>query len=353
MLAGFALGGFRSFGEPQYFAPLSKVTLLAGQNNAGKSNVVRFVERYLKAQVVTPEWEDQPTHSDEELSLGVAYPMPESREALMALHDGLGHAGGVALKAMQSPSLQHEDDGLLWIRYRLSAPNNRSQGDARHWNPVLEPFEEAIALLGQHERNQFIAALSQVNGGRATGPPSDFATMLGTVYPWTNLPPVEVISAFRQITIGTDGGEPVQHGGRDLIQRLAMLQHPSPGPERDLSLARFSDINRFVQDVFEDPAVRIEIPAKADRNPSPSPRRGQATRSTRNGTSPSHHHGGCGNDPRQEVGVHRGTRGSSASAVAAQTRPLPHRAHDQPVPHCYSFGPHARLPAGERSSSSA
>lgn len=45
---GIALGGFRSFGEqPQIIAPLEKVTLIAGQNNSGKSNILRFVHSYL------------------------------------------------------------------------------------------------------------------------------------------------------------------------------------------------------------------------------------------------------------------------------------------------------------------
>lgn len=266
LLSGFAMGGFRSFGERQYFAPLSKVTLLAGQNNSGKSNVVRFVDRFLRTNVLAPEWEDQPSHSEAQLSLAVAYPMPESREALKELHDGLWQWGNEVLKVLRSPSLHDEDNGLLWIRYGLTSTNQRTGGGTQQWVPFAEPLEEAVNVLVHNERGQFSAALQAVNSGRSSAPVADFAEALGKLFPLTALTQVEVISAFRQIVMGQEEeNAPVEHGGRDLVQRLAMLQHPSPGPDRDAALAKFDDINRFVQDVFEDPSVRIEIPAKADQ----------------------------------------------------------------------------------------
>jgi hypothetical protein len=47
-LGGIGLAGYRSFRGPvQLVGPLGKVNLLAGQNNAGKSNVLRFAASYL------------------------------------------------------------------------------------------------------------------------------------------------------------------------------------------------------------------------------------------------------------------------------------------------------------------
>ncbi|MFT3955641.1 MAG: hypothetical protein QM722_15020 [Piscinibacter sp.] len=46
MLTGFGISGFRSFGSrPQYLAPLEKINILAGKNNAGKSNVLLALQR--------------------------------------------------------------------------------------------------------------------------------------------------------------------------------------------------------------------------------------------------------------------------------------------------------------------
>ncbi|WP_369541547.1 AAA family ATPase [Rhodococcus opacus] len=42
LLHGLCVRGFRSFhGDLQVIAPLGKITLIAGQNNSGKSNVLR------------------------------------------------------------------------------------------------------------------------------------------------------------------------------------------------------------------------------------------------------------------------------------------------------------------------
>ncbi len=45
-LKGFAFAGFRSFGSTPLteLAPLAKVNLIAGQNNVGKSNVLRVIQ---------------------------------------------------------------------------------------------------------------------------------------------------------------------------------------------------------------------------------------------------------------------------------------------------------------------
>jgi hypothetical protein len=45
-IGAFGVGNYRSFEEVQRFAPLTKVNFLAGQNNAGKSNVTRFLTEH-------------------------------------------------------------------------------------------------------------------------------------------------------------------------------------------------------------------------------------------------------------------------------------------------------------------
>lgn len=58
---GFGFTGYRSFhGELQLFAPLGKVNLLAGQNNAGKSNVLRFAAMRMRERTEAPSGYDVP-----------------------------------------------------------------------------------------------------------------------------------------------------------------------------------------------------------------------------------------------------------------------------------------------------
>ena len=42
---GFGISGYRSFGaEPQLIGPCGKINLIVGQNNCGKSNVLRYLQ---------------------------------------------------------------------------------------------------------------------------------------------------------------------------------------------------------------------------------------------------------------------------------------------------------------------
>ncbi len=48
MIDGFGVVGYRSFWDGlQFVGPMSKVNLLVGQNNSGKSNVLRFAQQVL------------------------------------------------------------------------------------------------------------------------------------------------------------------------------------------------------------------------------------------------------------------------------------------------------------------
>jgi len=43
IINNIAIGGYRSFGEIQYFSNFEKINLFIGKNNNGKSNVLRFL----------------------------------------------------------------------------------------------------------------------------------------------------------------------------------------------------------------------------------------------------------------------------------------------------------------------
>lgn len=71
-----------------------------------------------------------------------------------------------------------------------------------------------------------------------------------------NFPGCVLIPAIRQI--GADDGTPFDHSGRGLIAELANLQNPDIH-ERG-KVEQFNEINRFVQQVTDEPSARIEIP---------------------------------------------------------------------------------------------
>ncbi|NCC53796.1 MAG: hypothetical protein EOM20_21680 [Spartobacteria bacterium] len=45
-LEGIRIENYRSFREPVVFDNLSKINILIGQNNSGKSNLLRFLSRH-------------------------------------------------------------------------------------------------------------------------------------------------------------------------------------------------------------------------------------------------------------------------------------------------------------------
>src|SRR5882762_292690 len=125
-LLGFAMTGYRSiYGELQVLGPLDKVNLLAGQNNAGKSNFLRFAYQILGQGL----WDTAPTGLDipgvpnpppyeyaiavrvtEEDLRQVAARAPESQDSLMNDLRGIINVAEARLTG----------DDLVWFRYGVN-----------------------------------------------------------------------------------------------------------------------------------------------------------------------------------------------------------------------------------------
>jgi hypothetical protein len=72
MLDGFGLAGCRSFrANMQLFGPLGKINLLAGRNNAGKSNVIRAVDQWCRDSF-PPTGLDIPNNTGEDGNFEIA-----------------------------------------------------------------------------------------------------------------------------------------------------------------------------------------------------------------------------------------------------------------------------------------
>ncbi|MCW5207055.1 hypothetical protein VU08_09065, partial [Desulfobulbus sp. F5] len=58
IIPNLALAGYRSFGkELQYFDQFAKINLFIGKNNAGKSNVLRFLSEVYPQVLVSDDWD--------------------------------------------------------------------------------------------------------------------------------------------------------------------------------------------------------------------------------------------------------------------------------------------------------
>ncbi len=73
LLPGLGIGGYRSLRGLQPLGRLRKVTLIAGQNNSGKSSILRFAATFLAREAPKLEWVDQPQPEGPPLQLQMAY----------------------------------------------------------------------------------------------------------------------------------------------------------------------------------------------------------------------------------------------------------------------------------------
>lgn len=266
MLQGFAFTGYRSFGTEalQVVGPMSKVHLLAGPNNSGKSNVLRVAELALPSvgiggSLVLDDL-DVPVnpHGPAAQTLSVALPFLVTDKLRELVEQQLGPNQRGQLESLWDlPALLLEgaESSFRWIRFQL-------EGD--RWNLAKEQVEALTAQDpsgGGFLRDLSMAVASQSGGERGEDARRVLARLGELAQIRERIPPVSTIGAFRRIEPGElqDG----ELNGPGLIERLAQLQNPSYGRHEE-DLSRFEAINRFLAELFEDRGARISIPHNRD-----------------------------------------------------------------------------------------
>ncbi|MFE6921622.1 AAA family ATPase [Nocardia sp. NPDC057663] len=232
---------------------MSKITLIAGQNNSGKSNVLKFVHQLNELRREQPKGLDVPVVSRSipfEFALALG---PESREQII---EGVG-----ALAAVGRGSLQV-------LRAVLDCREMRMDGSDRiwlRWNAVdqytMSPRKQAHAILESPEvdpaqvYNFVLNAFSGASSGRGE---NELKLLEHIASNYVMIPPVRVVEASRRITDLDQSEDPrAPFTGDGLIKRLLALQAPTR--ERDSDRERFEAVNKFLQVVLEEEDARIEL----------------------------------------------------------------------------------------------
>lgn len=243
----------------QRVGPMSKVHLLAGPNNAGKSNALTVARKVLPSLATGKEL----VLTDVDTPLGG----PEDTER---------HLKVAILVRLREDSLSELSSHPVFPAARIRALfNGGSFGSDPEWiwfeyvwdgGPRWEISPDQLTHMSEHadqigERRGWLGELSGKLTGRRGGEDasrvaSAVASALGVK---ESIPPIASIGAFRQITPGA-GSDVVEdeHNGPGLIERLAQLQNPGFGGTEDRE--RFHRITRFLQSLLDDPKARIEIP---------------------------------------------------------------------------------------------
>jgi AAA domain, putative AbiEii toxin, Type IV TA system len=263
-LPGVAFTGYRSFSTPQLqpVVPTSKVHLLAGPNNSGKSNVISVIRdgvpllgqrRQLLALTNTDRPLDDSPDAERTFRLSLLYrpseeDFPDHERVLPWL---------AALEPYFSESAQIAGHAPgCWVNFELDE-EGRLALERQHVNRLAE----ALAHGGQ---GQIASRLATAMTGQQGASQAAFARLilesLGQQVT-AKIPRIHTIGAFRKIDPSAATSDD-DFDGPGLIQRLAEVQNP--GFVEPHLRERFERITNFVKVLFEDPEAALEVPNTRD-----------------------------------------------------------------------------------------
>jgi hypothetical protein len=238
-IEGFGLAGYRSFGgAAARFAPLTRVNVLAGQNNSGKSNVLRFLWLRLATVLSRLAQKQDFTLGDNPLDtnfdgtfrfhLAAALHGPLLKSILGPLSQRLASRGSAHLVERAVAALA--DGGAhLWFEYDpLSSRRNAPAF------PLAEDFvSRTITALKAHLHTSELQGLASALGQSGIlDPTAAVVAFIAALNPVAHVHPIKVafIPAIRQI--GTAGITQGDFSGGDLVSCLNGSRIKSSGRER-------------------------------------------------------------------------------------------------------------------------
>lgn len=264
LLPGIAVAGYRSFAGRQEILLPTKVTVLAGINNSGKSNVLRFLQHVLpvlrnqdalrqrgRAPRLLSEL-DIPrgfmATSDFEIGiatdLGAASTATAEEIVRRALDDGSPEAHRRAVMEIYSPG-----EPIFWAHYALDGNGM--------FVPSRRQVLEAMARWPKWDEEDF-AKVQDFTRGPTSDPPAVMTQLLASI-PLPSIPPVATIASSRRVEAGVEEMDPDWSSGRGIIEALFKLQNPTYG-EWESSMSSWKAINRFTQIVLGDPDAQLTVP---------------------------------------------------------------------------------------------
>jgi AAA domain, putative AbiEii toxin, Type IV TA system len=261
LIPNLAIAGYRSFGrEVQYFERFSKVNIFIGQNNAGKSNVLRALHEIyprisageiFKLDALANHLPDKPP-----IIIGFGEKIHIEQSGLPSSHRLLSGINGLTEKNFAAKILAklfnekcRLDNSDLCCWTLLALPELSFQRDL---------WVKAIKILTNEELSALWRFLTSQGGGDRTRDwePQVLQNVRAT-FPAVKS---ELIPAIRQI--GAKGSTSIAFDGTGIIERVAKLQNPDAHSQN--SRKRFDAITNFLRDVIDRPEAILEVPYERD-----------------------------------------------------------------------------------------
>ncbi|WP_194894723.1 AAA family ATPase [Catenulispora pinisilvae] len=276
LVAGFTLGGYRGFFEPQRISPLAKFSLIAGPNNSGKSNILAGVERwlpYLSATAdkgVSLDSLDTPIlplgHPIPSLVFGIALKVDDPAVSLRnALPRNLkpqlspppSRGSQTTLEKLASaPALRSDEDGLIWFEWELVG--SKIVRRPSQMAALVEYLNTAgcandLAMLGER---YYSVTYSNIDG--------HLSKFLDSWQAIIEVPPVLIIPATRSVKQHASPADDrhLSMDGSNLPAVLQAWQAPAAHMHRE-GRAKYQKLNALLKEVLEADDAELTVPYNA------------------------------------------------------------------------------------------
>lgn len=262
-LASLSLTGYRSFGPKiQRFNNFAKINVFVGQNNCGKSNILRFISKHYTnlsgANSLNLESIDRPRGAEVSFSVGIGTLInetnfldncPERARTKLSQHKFKQHVQNLTnvfiAKRDQDNSSGSADSDMVWWEF-----NEQLELLIDKW---IDPFD----TFADRSLSDLSVMLTLGSGDRRR----DIAAILRELKP--SFPAIEVtyIPAFREVRSSESQSNTGCEifCGRGLIESLAALQDPLDN-NYHTERSKFNRINSFLQNVTSNGTSEIRIP---------------------------------------------------------------------------------------------
>lgn len=258
----FSISRYRSFGQKiQRFEKFSKINLFIGQNNCGKSNILKFIHDIYSNYSSQPNINLEPL--DQHLPVRSGFCIGQSISVARDA-DGnytnfnekitskfrenlrLSSVPGMVLRVFLSIA-EYNNINEVWFEY----DNNNSLLFFDHW-------EKAFSTLNDRDLSQVWTGLTGRTGGSRKQ--HWLPEILNSLKPSFNTFNTVLIPAIRKI--GEKSSLSEDFSGNGIIERLVRLQNPDVHNQRDRE--KFNKINDFLRNVTDNSSATIEIPHERD-----------------------------------------------------------------------------------------
>lgn len=265
LIDGFGFSSYRSFGDnSQLIGPCSKINLLIGKNNSGKSNVLLFLNNYFNSLVGSyltnkgysfPEIDKHRGTETEKMEFFVGFKIGNKKldSIITNLHQKNPASVKIFNKMISSTCFNRNTD-LFWIPFSMVL--------GRRCEINNEFFNELIAkkVLDNNDWYTLWNALTGSQRGdiNAHWIPESLKYLASNLLFTRD---IILIPAIRRVG-PQNNDQTEEYSGLGIIDRLAQLQNPDHTHQNEKQ--KFERINRLLQEVTDNASCKLEIPYERD-----------------------------------------------------------------------------------------